>query len=166
MLTKISGSPVDDPTYGDSSDLTRRARLQAAQLNQFWSRWRHDYLTSLREHHRASGHNTQQIRRGDVVLVHDDCPRISWKLAVVEGLLRGLFGQLIRTANGSTNRPIARLIPLEVVANSTEDDSTPPVNEGPNDSATCPKRRVAERGRDKVRCWVKELGGAPEDVTD
>jgi len=168
---QVSERELDDPTYGDSSDVTRRARLQAALLNQFWSRWRHDYLTSLREHHRASGHNTQQIRRGDVVLVHDDCPRISWKLAVVEGLLRGKDGLVraanIRTANGSTNRPIARLIPLEVVANSTEEDnSTPPVNKDANDSAIRPKRRAAERGRDKMRRWAKELGGAPEDVTD
>jgi len=111
--------------HGDSSDVTQRARLQAALLNQFWFHWRHDYL---REHHRASGYNTQQIRQSDVVLVHDDCPRITWKMAVVEELLKGKDGLVwaanIRTANGKTNCPIARLIPLEVSSNSVSNNST------------------------------------------
>lgn len=111
------------------------------------------------------------------MLVHDDCPRISWKLAIIEELLEGKDGLVraanIRTANGRTNRPIARLIPLEVVSNTTAtggDDNTRPDNTHPNSSETegarRPKRRAAERGRDRVRSWAKELGGAPEDVTD
>ena len=83
----VTEQDLDDPTFGDSSEVNRRARLLSALLSQFWSRWRHEYLTSLREHHRASGNNVQLIQQGDVVLVHDDAPRISWKLAVVEELL-------------------------------------------------------------------------------
>ena len=83
---------------------------------QFKSRWRHKYLTSLREYHRISGQNIQTIRPGDVVLIHDDTPRITWKLAVIEELLKGKDGLVraanIRTAQGKTNRPIARLIPF------------------------------------------------------
>ena len=34
----------------------------------------------------------QQINVGDVVLVHDDCPLINWKMAVVEGIMTGSDG--------------------------------------------------------------------------
>ena len=111
-----------------------------------------------------------------MVLVHDDSPRISWKLAAVEELLKGKDGLIwaanIRTAHGKTNRPTARLIPLEVASDSTggSDNDTHLMSKGPDNSATeeagRPKRRATERGRDRVRCWAKELGGAPKDVTD
>ena len=29
-----------------------------------------------------------------------------------------------------------------------------------------PRRQAAERGRYKVKNWIKQLGGPPEDVTD
>ena len=83
----VTEQDLDDPTFGDSSEVNQRARLLSALLSQFWSRWRHEYITSLREHHRGLGNNVQQIQQGDVVLVHDHAPKISWKLAVVEELL-------------------------------------------------------------------------------
>jgi len=52
-----------------------------------------------------------------VVLVHDDSPRISWKMAMIE-LIVGADGIVhvanIRTSNGKTNRTITKLYPLEV----------------------------------------------------
>ena len=125
---QVTEQDLDDPTFGDYSEVNQRARLQAALLSQFWSCWRHEYFTSLRKHHRTSGNNVQQIKQGDIVLVHDDSPRISWKLAVVEELLQENDGLVqatnIRTAQGKTNHPITRLIPLEVSANSLSNDST------------------------------------------
>ena len=179
----VTEQDLDDPTFGDTSEVNRRARLLSALLSQFWSRWRHEYLTSLREHHRASGNNAQQIQQGDVVLVHDDAPRISWKLAVVEELLRGNDGLVraanIRTAQGKTNRPIAKLIPLEVSSPSMEDGSRDPDmpsqivnNSNPSSNSIGenqigrPKRRAAERAQNKVKNWVVELNAPPEDVTD
>ena len=83
--------PIDEDELGDPDDglseVRRRNKLQAAVLQRFWSRWRHEYLTSLREFHRASGNNQQTIRVGDVVLVHDDKPRCLWILAIVESLI-------------------------------------------------------------------------------
>ena len=65
---------LQDLTYGDSININRQAQLQAYLLGQFRSRWRHEYLTSLREHHRATEINTQTIKTGDTVLVHDELP--------------------------------------------------------------------------------------------
>jgi len=115
-----------DPTFGDLNDVTQRARLQAFLLNQFKSHWRQEYLTSLREYHRTSGNNAQTIKPGDIVLIHDDTPRITWKLVVIEELLRGKDGLVraatIRTGQGRTNRPIAKLILLEVSSEVTPTD--------------------------------------------
>ena len=60
-------------------------KLQA-HLQCFWNRWRHEYLTSLSELHRTTGTNQQSIKKGEVVLVHNDTPQPTWKLAVIESL--------------------------------------------------------------------------------
>ena len=77
---------LSDPDYNDNSQL----RKQAAHLLQsFQSRWKHEYLTALREYHRATGHNHQQIKIGDIVIVHDDGSHVNWRLAIVTKLLVG-----------------------------------------------------------------------------
>ena len=77
-----------------------------------------EYLTSLREFYQLTGKNEQNIKVGDVVLVPDDTPRVTWKMAVIEELFKGNDGLVrvanIRTVGGRTNRPITRLVPLEV----------------------------------------------------
>ena len=66
---------LTDPTYGEASQFCKRARLQATVLSDFKKRWRHEYLTSLREYHKASGENHQAVKKGDVVIVHNDTAR-------------------------------------------------------------------------------------------
>jgi len=115
--------------------------------------------------HKTSGQNTQTIKVGDVVLIHDDTPRIIWKLAVIEELLKGKDGLVraanIRTALGRTNRPIARLIPLEVSSETTElnttssdlssNTSVKPAEgiDQPNNVSEGPKRGASLRGRER-----------------
>ncbi|XP_053403136.1 uncharacterized protein LOC123560655 [Mercenaria mercenaria] len=99
-------------------DLSRQARLQQKVVHHFRDRWRHEYLTALREHHQTTGINEQKINVGDVVQIHDESPRSQWKLAVVQELIYGNDGYTraakIRTSNGITNRPIVKLYPLEM----------------------------------------------------
>jgi hypothetical protein len=66
--TPVSDDDLTDPDYGSESAIQRRVKLQAIILQRFWKRWRHEYLTSLREFHRSSGDNKQIIKKGDVVL--------------------------------------------------------------------------------------------------
>ena len=81
-------------------------------------RRRHEYLTALREQSRETGRNHQAISLGDVVQIHNVGPRIRWKLAVVEDVVKGNDGLIrstkLRTNNGVKNRPIVKLYPLEV----------------------------------------------------
>ena len=105
----------------------------------------------------------------------DETPRSTWKLAIVEGLIMGKDGLTraanIKTSQGMTNRPIAKLIPLEVsTATSTEGDTC---NNAAKDTQTVrdsidqrPQRTAAQRGRKRVADWVEQLNGAPEDVMD
>ncbi|XP_053406534.1 uncharacterized protein LOC123530253 [Mercenaria mercenaria] len=103
----------------DQSILTRRAKIQANIINHFWKRWKTEYLTSLREYHKTTGSNERSIRAGDVVQVHDEGPRLRWKLAVVQELITGNDGLVraakIKTVNGLTTRPVVKLYPLETV---------------------------------------------------
>ena len=61
------------------------------------------------------------VKIGDVVLMHDDSPRIRWKMAVVENLIKGKDGLTraveIKTSNGKTNQSIAKLHLLEISIN-------------------------------------------------
>ncbi|XP_063441997.1 uncharacterized protein LOC134722318 [Mytilus trossulus] len=93
----------------------RRSRL----IEQFLARWKHEYLTSLREFQRVSGNNNQSVKLGDVVKIYDDnYPRTTWKLGVIkeltyrnENLVRSAT---VRTSNSKLNRPIVKLYPLEI----------------------------------------------------
>ena len=97
------------------------------------------------------------MKVGDVVLIHDDNPRVSWKLALVTSINRGRDGLVrsvnLRTANGTTNRPITRLHPLEVQAKevqcNTEDETTTvetptPVRRPQRDAARRAIRRITD----------------------
>ena len=109
---------LTDPTYGNITDISQRAQLQAFLLNQFQARWIYEYLTSLRKYHRTTGNNNQKIKPGDILLMYDESPRSTWKLAIVKELITGKDGLThaakIKTSQGSINRPIAKLILLEV----------------------------------------------------
>jgi hypothetical protein len=117
-LTELPDNIDTQKVICTSSSITKRFRVQRVLVNKFWKKWKFDYLTSLRERHTKSGHNEQTIRVGDVVQVHEECPRIRWKLAVVDELMPGRDGLIraakIRTGSDHTTRPIAKLYPLEI----------------------------------------------------
>ncbi|XP_065890652.1 uncharacterized protein [Dysidea avara] len=175
----VEGQDLTDPTYGGITDISQRAKLQAFLFNQFQSRWKFEYLTSLREYHRTTGSNNQQIKQGDVVLMWDEAPRSTWRLAIVEKLMIGKDGLVraayIKTSQGRTNRPIAKLIPLEVSSptvteteGSTNGSQKDTINKPTvkNTADKRPRRAAAHRGRERVVNWVKQLGAPPEDVMD
>ena len=107
--------------------------------------------------------NIQSVKKGDVVIVHDDTPCVTWKLAVIEDLIVGRDGltpraAMIRTANGTTSRPISRLYPLELT--SEQDNYTVEGVSGTPDSDPISEgRRLSQtpaRGAtDKVKEWAR-----------
>ena len=117
-----------------------------------------EYLTALREFHRTTGSNTQTMKVGDIVLIHDDTIRVQWKLAIIEGVNKEADGFIcsatVRTSTGRTNQPIVKLYPLEVTAaelsnlhNITQEKSTTPTPQPQRGRAP---HRAALQGRQKV----------------
>ena len=123
---QVDDTELTDPTYMTTckQDLERRAARLAHIHADFWKRYEQEYLPALMEYHKVKGRKYNVIKVGDVVLVHSDSNRVKWNLAVVKRLNYGQDGLVrsaeIKTQNGFTNRPIARLYPLEV--SSTEDN--------------------------------------------
>ncbi|XP_065917547.1 uncharacterized protein [Dysidea avara] len=167
-----------DPTFLSSTSLRDKVNRQTLLLNHFQRRWQREYLTSLREAYKATGTSKQSVKVGDVVLVHDDIPRLQWRLAVIEELMEGLDGYAraakIRTSTGRTNRPIAKLYPLELSSPcepTTCDDNRDTDKDNDHDVSSepvhqRPTRDAAARARVRIKSWTNQLTVAPEDVDD
>ena len=146
---------------------------------------------ALGEFHKTTGHSKQLIKKGDVVIVHDNTPRLQWKLAIIEDLIKGNDGLVhaahIRTDNCRTTRPIVELYPLEVVdidsdkspvdsAKQQPDDDHP--EEGTSADVDCPAELDSSSGQPNIRTrkvaatkalrkmmeWTDVLSCPPEDV--
>ena len=162
--------------------LSKKAKAQALIIQHFWNRWKKEYLISLRETHNVkNGTTKERIKVGDVVIVHDDVPRLKWQLAVVKELQRGqdnaVRSAIIRTANGVTSIPIVKLYPLEV--NTAPEGDSQDVSDDKNNCAqdtftsdssepqlsSRPQRSAAVKARAQAADWAQILR-APEDVVN
>ena len=84
--------PADVSDTGKEGKCQERFVYLTKQLAHFWERWRKEYLTNLRETHRAirGRENKEVIQKGDVVTVFEEGKkRNEWKLGVVEELIIG-----------------------------------------------------------------------------
>ena len=126
------------------------------------------------------------VQVGDVVQVHDDTKRINWRLAVIESLITGKDGldqdglvdwlscdiRNIRTSTGCTNRPIAKLYPLEVIATTPPKKSTTAQESSEKDELPCrnlpPRitRTAALAAKEKIKDWTSSLMRPPDDVAE
>ena len=117
----IADDEWSDPTFNEEPTLVKHlAKWRADLIHHFWNCWRKEYLTLLREFHKATGTIKICIEAGDVVQIHDDTKRINWRLAVVKSVITGKDGLIhaanVRRSTGRTNRPITKLYPVEVAA--------------------------------------------------
>ncbi|XP_065904022.1 uncharacterized protein [Dysidea avara] len=165
----VDDKEMTDPDYHSANQLRSRLDRQGLLLQHFQSRWRKEYLTSLREVHRTTGTTEQAVKIGDVVQIHEDTPRSQWKLGVIEELLKGnnefVRSVTVRTASGRTNRPIARLYPLEVEHSSSVESpqQEPESTAQPSDSRTSQRhpRRAVVRAREQLKEWTDILRRPP-----
>jgi len=97
---------------------------------------------------------------------------VNWKLAIVTRLLVGHDGFTlaaeIRTSTGSTNRPIAKLYPLEVHSDEYVNKAPPTPARVTDDTLTVrqpekedkvsqPMRQSAKRATEQMSEWVQTL---------
>ena len=148
-----------DPDYIPSEistkALTKRAQYQKTLINAFWTRWKTEYLTSLREHHTCRKRilNKKAVAIGDVVLIHDTTPRNQWKIGVVTSLHTGKDGLArsvsLRVPSGKElSRPIEKLYPWEMSDIPTNKN----IEKAPeNDIQRPPLRPAAQKAAQRIK---------------
>ena len=132
LVTNPNSVITETKQIQDRRVITKQEKHLQKILNHFWNRWRREYVTELREHHRRQKTEGKTAEIGDVVSVYEDkIPRHLWKLGRVEKLLVGRDGK-VRAAELTINdkagktltmrRPIQKLFPLEVNDSKTNED--------------------------------------------
>ena len=106
--------------------MRKRLKYLNGILTHYFSRFQHEYLAELRQHHFYVKQfpDKTSITVGDMVLINDDelTSRITWKRGVVDDLIKGKDGKVrgvtLRTyKNGKITywkRPVRRLVPFEI----------------------------------------------------
>ena len=99
----------------------------------FWNRWRHEYLTDLREYHKGKYEGQlRTVNVEDVVIVYEENVKQGfWKIGKVEEVIQGRDG-VVRGAKVGVitkgklvviNRPVQKLYPLEEKAQTLKPSS-------------------------------------------
>ena len=137
-LTTLPPAPPNaEPRNFNRQDATNRMRYLERLADDFWARWRSEYLRE-RSLHYERRRRTQPIRIGEVVLIQaDNLKRQEWKLGVIAELYPSADGIVrsvrLRTTTGDLRRPVQRLCALEL--NEGDDD---PFLYGPNEDDNGP----------------------------
>ena len=114
-----------DNVNSDKSTLTKRSQYLETLLSRMFSKWKREYLTSLRERYMSTNEHLRKVPKiGDIVTIYNEkTPRQRWKLGKVERPFPGKDGKVrtveVRTSDnlGKTiymKRPIQQLFPIEV----------------------------------------------------
>ena len=94
------------------------------------------------------------------MLVHDECPRVNWKLAMIEGLTTDNDGMVrstnMQTKTGIPNRPVSKLYPLEVTAIEATTVQSQVTEEPENDQDDKPVMDTSSQVYVRQRCKATE----------
>ena len=110
---------LDEPV----ANYTKRFWYLIKKLNHFSCRWKHEYLTELREFHKNHTDQALDVSTGDVVLIKEDnVKRNAWRMGQVVELIDGkdgfVRGAKVRTCGRGKpeilSRPLQKLFPLEL----------------------------------------------------
>ena len=126
-ISPLSNYVSDDLDFEDDNNisLSKRFFYLTKKLSHFWKRWHTEYLSGLREAHKLKQAKSNTICKGDIVIVQDESnvKRNTWKIAIVEELVKGKDGETrgakVRKASRKgkpeiLNRPLQKLYPLEI----------------------------------------------------
>lgn len=121
LLTLKSKVVLPPPGMFQTPDLYSRKRWRRVQhlANEFWCRWRKEFLLSLQQRTKWN-HPRRNLSVGDIVIVKDDTlPRNCWRLARVsrtypseDGYIRSVqvdLGDADLPADGKRKEPVRRL---------------------------------------------------------
>jgi len=114
-LMPLKGLPMEDLTHLKINRLDR-FQLIDRMVQDFWKRWRSEYLTSLQIREKWFK-TTDNVKAGTVVIVkYDNSPPLCWPLGVIVDVLPGKDGIVrnvrVKTNKGVFSRPVAKVCPL------------------------------------------------------
>ncbi|XP_078619541.1 uncharacterized protein LOC144886687 [Branchiostoma floridae x Branchiostoma japonicum] len=115
LLTMGSG-PSLPPSLTDKSDLYAKRRWKQVQYlaDQFWKRWKREYLTALQERQKW-GKVRRNFAVGDIVIMKEDqTPRGTWPLGKIVQVMPDRHGLVrrvqVKTQRNVLERPIDKLV--------------------------------------------------------
>ena len=123
----VARDSEDQQEWGTKENLTKRIKYLLLTLEHFKLRWKKEYLSELREHHRnlKRDEHRSSIHQGDIVTVHNEnkSNRLFWNLGRIKSLIFGrdneIRGANVQLSNGNViARPLQKLFPLEVTCSS------------------------------------------------
>ena len=114
-LMPLKGLPMEDLTHLKINRLDR-FQLIDRMVQDFWKRWRSEYLTSLQIREKWFK-TTDNVKAGTVVIVkYDNSPPLCWPLGVIVDVLPGKDGIVrnvrVKTNKGVFSRPVVKVCPL------------------------------------------------------
>jgi hypothetical protein len=152
--------------------LTKRMAYLNRTLDQFWNRWRREYLLELREAHRVYKNYSSTrdwVCIGDIVVIHeDDKRRCLWKIGRVEELITGRDEQIraaivrVGSSQGRSkllNRPVQKLYPIEIYDRSE-------LSDGDSAENTTPILLPIDDTPDEDVSYINELPSVDEVIED
>ena len=147
--------PDDDLAVNVTArQLTHRMRYVRTVADHLRKRWRQEYLVTLNAHHSGQ---SRPVQCGDVVFVMDGGRKQFWRMARVVQLLPGRDGKhrvaMIDTGGATTLRPIKKLVPMEVVSKSDDEDGSTDNPPAPTQQQVVPEVQtspVTRRTRTRV----------------
>jgi len=107
--------PEEDWKNVPSNRLSRWQLVQSVSQN-FWRRWKQDYLHTLQPRSKwETPHSNLKI--GELVLIHEpNAPPLSWKMGRITATSPGSDGLVrvvhLKTARGPLSRPVTKVSPL------------------------------------------------------
>lgn len=110
----------DEMSTHDGNECRRRFQHQQKMTEDFWKRWKHEYLLQLPSAHRSPTHRSTNLKVGDIVLVDvPKTPKLFWPLARVQEVYPGTDGLVractVRLPGGKLiKRPVQKLRLLEL----------------------------------------------------
>ena len=142
----------------NSEQCSERVKTLQLTLNQFWNRFRTEYLGQLREKHsyvKGKFNKDCNIEGGDVVLIKEDkvVPRGQWRKGRVENVIQGEDGMIqgaslrVYLKNGKTiilKCPVQKLVPSEIqaaVKQENKQEETRVADDNTNDTGIVRPRR-------------------------
>ena len=121
LLTMKSKVVLPPPGIFVKEDIYCRKRWRAVQYlaNQFWNRWRKEFLVTLQQRNKWTSPK-RNFQINDVVLIKEEnSPRNQWPMGRVVNVIKSDHDDLVRTvdlycsvSNSTLKRPIHKLVLL------------------------------------------------------